>query len=81
MRGNVREFLRAEADADRLGLVRSRSRSLSLTMTRLLQLRGIAKGLVYMHDQEIIHGNLRGVRIRTQHLSCTLTHPIPRPTS
>ena len=73
VKGNVREFLRAEANADRLGLVRSRSRSLSLTITRLWQLRGISKGLVYMHDQGIIHGNLRGVRIRTHHHSCTPT--------
>ena len=33
VKGNVREFLKAEADADRLGLVRSRSRSLPLTIT------------------------------------------------
>ena len=33
VKGNVREFLGSDVDADRLGLVRSRSRSLSLTMT------------------------------------------------
>ena len=36
-------------------------RSLSLGFT-LSQLGDVARGLVYMHDQEIIHGNLNGVR-------------------
>ena len=82
VKGNIREFLKAEVDADRLGLVRSRLRSLSLTMTRLLQLTGAAEGLVYMHDRGIIHGNLRGVRVRTlPSLSRILTYPILRPIS
>ena len=34
-------------------------------ITRLLQLRDVTKGLIYMHDQGIIHGNLNGVRFRT----------------
>ena len=35
----------------------------SLTMTRLLQLRDVAKGLDYMHNQGIVHGDLKGVRL------------------
>jgi len=33
----------------------------SLTITRLLQLGDVVEGLIYTHDQGIIHGNLKGV--------------------
>jgi len=45
--------------------VRYPYRCLSLTIARLLQLRDAAKGLIYMHDQGIIHGGLKGVRFRS----------------
>jgi len=38
---------------------------LSLTSVCLLQLRDVTKGLIYMHDQGIIHGDLKGVRFQT----------------
>ena len=43
--------------------VRYPYRCLSLTIARLLQLRDATKGLIYMHDQGIVHGDLKGVRI------------------
>jgi len=56
-------------DADRLELVgfffvRGPYPRLSLTIMYLLQLRDVTKGLIYMHDEGIIHGNLKGVRFR-----------------
>ena len=67
--GNINEFLKANINADRLELVclsrLSPRLRLLLTITYLLQLRDVTKGLIYMHDQGIIHGNLKGVRFRT----------------
>ena len=37
---------------------------LSLAMTQLLQLKDVVRGLIYMHDQGIIHGDLKGVCFR-----------------
>ena len=34
----------------------------SLTMTRSLQLRDATKGLIYIHDEGVVHGDLKGVR-------------------
>ena len=31
-------------------------------MTQLLQLRDATKGLIYMHDEDAVHGDLKGVR-------------------
>ncbi|KAF9644879.1 kinase-like protein [Thelephora ganbajun] len=45
-RGNIREFTKADVNADRLAL-----------------LRGVTRGLVYIHDQGVIHGDLKGVNI------------------
>jgi len=66
-KGNVNEFAKANIKADRLGLVCFffRSGLSSLTITRLLQLRDVTRGLIFVHDQGIIHGNLEGVRVRT----------------
>ena len=36
-------------------------------VSRLLQLTGVTRGLVYMHDQGIVHGNLDGVCVSTPH--------------
>jgi len=63
--GNIDEYMKMNTKADRLGLVcflswpTSRS---SLTITQFLQLRDVARGLIYMHDQGIVHGDLKGVR-------------------
>jgi len=31
-------------------------------ISQLLQLKDVAKGLVYLHDRAMIHGDLKGVR-------------------
>jgi serine/threonine protein kinase len=36
---------------------------LAFTITQLSQLAGVVQGLMYMHGQEIIHGDLKGVRV------------------
>ena len=35
---------------------------ISLMMTRFLQLRDATKGLNYIHDEGVVHGDLKGVR-------------------
>lgn len=39
-----------------------------LTLTRPLQLADVTRGLMYMHDLGIVHGNLAGVCVRNPHL-------------
>ncbi|KAF9644313.1 kinase-like protein [Thelephora ganbajun] len=51
--GNINEFLKANVDADRLGL-----------------LAGVTRGLIYMHDQEMIHGNLKGANVLIDENRC-----------
>ena len=63
----MNEFLKANPDADRLGLVCFKPKALvviaSLSMIGwLAQLADVAKGLIYIHSQEMIHGDLKGVR-------------------
>ena len=31
-------------------------------IARLMQLGDVARGLIYMHDQGMVHGGLKGVR-------------------
>jgi len=40
-----------------------RSLGTSLTIIWLLQLGEVTMGLIYMHDQGIVHGDLKGVRL------------------
>jgi serine/threonine protein kinase len=61
--GNINQFLRERRDANRLELVSSLSDPPYhlLTVIRLTQLSDVAKGLIYVHDQGMIHGDLKGV--------------------
>ena len=62
--GNINQFVREHQDANRFELVgfppETSQFHKSLTM-RLPQLSDVARGLVYMHDQGLIHGDLKGV--------------------
>ena len=60
--GNINEYIRSHADADLFKLVSPHSRHRpgpSLTISQ--QLKDITRGLVYMHDQGMVHGDLKGV--------------------
>lgn len=45
---------------------------LLVTSAWLLQLGNVAKGLIYMHDQGMIHGDLKGVRLIKLDLDASL---------
>ena len=65
--GSINEFVQANPDADRLGLVRFLSMSYHLSLTlpddqQCPQLGDVARGLIYIHSQVMIHGDLKGVR-------------------
>jgi len=64
--GNITEFVKAHQDVNRFELVSPPLNLLApsqLTITRPQQLGGVAKGLIHMHAQEMIHGDLKGVRL------------------
>jgi len=64
--GNIDQYVKAHRDVDRFELVSfspsSRHPRFSLTVTWFLQLADVAKGLIYMHSQGMVHGDLKGVR-------------------
>ena len=53
-------YVRNYPDVNRLELVSSRYRQSHYALTRL-QLIGVTRGLEYLHDNGIVHGNLRSV--------------------
>ena len=65
--GNIDQYVKAHRDANRFELV-SFPRSgtyhphFLLTAARFPQLTDVAKGLIYMHGQGMVHGDLKGVR-------------------
>ena len=74
VKGNINGFVKADLNADRLKLVCFLFAVLRLLLmiVRLLQLGDTTRGLVYLHDEGVVHGNLKGVRFRTlQPPSCT----------
>ena len=61
--GNVREYIAKNPEISRLQLVRElgiRTRLLELTKPQLLD---ISRGLTFLHSLEIVHGDLKGVRL------------------
>ena len=67
--GNINQFVAAHRDVNRFELVSPPFNlpcpPLSLTITRFLQLTDVARGLEYMHSRGVVHGVLKGVRLRT----------------
>ena len=64
--GNINDFVKTHPDVDRLRLVGFLfkvlpSRPVDDRIT--LQLEGVATGLIYIHNQGVIHGDLKGVRL------------------
>jgi serine/threonine protein kinase len=66
--GNINEFVKARGDVNRFelvgfGLSHIGVSSLSITGSSS-QLGDVAEGLVHMHEQGMVHGDLKGVRPR-----------------
>lgn len=62
--GNINDFVKAHPGANRLELVGSSFKiSLpALTVGLFIELGDVARGLIYIHNQGVIHGDLKGVR-------------------
>ena len=73
-RGNINEFIERDRDVNRVELV-CRHLTPQEPYRCIVQLAGVASGLVYMHDLRLVHGDLKGVRdslelyLHTSHLS------------
>jgi len=64
--GELREYIKENQRVRRVNLVGSFA--LASTSTQHLtfpQLLGVAEGLVYLHSCNVIHGDLKGVRVDT----------------
>jgi len=60
--GNINEFIDAHRDANRFELVSPLPLwGAPATDTLFRQLKDVARGLIYMHGQAMIHGDLKGV--------------------
>ena len=79
--GNINEFTKARADVNLFELVRSPGPHfyLMITIVRLPQLEDVTRGLIYMHDQGIVHGDLKGVRIEPPNNTPHTCSRIPQP--
>ena len=60
---DVMRYLRQNPTADRLMLVSDDMCSLSFQLTFKCQIRGLASGIVYLHELGIIHGDIKGVSL------------------
>ena len=70
LNGNINQFVKEHRDANRFWLVSFRPRILMFSFAVddyvILQLGDVARGLIYMHEQGMVHGDLKGVRFRHQ---------------
>ena len=80
--GNINQFVATHRDANRFELVGPPPAScyphLSLTIMWIPQLGDVARGLVYMHSQGMVHGDLKGVSSENRsHISpFDVVHPL-----
>ena len=73
--GNINRFANTHMEANRFELVgffHPLPSQSSLVVTSFLQLKDVAKGLIYMHGEGMIHGDLKGVGGRTSTSHCFL---------
>jgi len=71
--GHLPDYIRMNPDADRLGLVGVPA---AMPIPYLLQskLSDVAEGLCYLHSRNMVHGDLKGVRGRSEsHFTTGLT--------
>ena len=62
--GNINEFIKVRQDANRFELVGLVPIVTSTRRSDIFpQLKDVARGLIYMHGQAMIHGDLKGVRL------------------
>ena len=61
--GELRRYLKKNPDANHINLVGPNSYPLPHKTSPLFQLLGVAEGLAYLHSSDIIHGDLKGVRV------------------
>lgn len=70
--GNISEFVKKQKDTNRFELVGTiLPQTHSPLMIIQLQLKGVARGLVYMHGEGMIHGDLKGVGLRKLASPCS----------
>ena len=64
--GNINQFVKVNWNTNRFELVSFPSKFLQSSPLVddgvIRQLRDVAKGLIYMHEQGMVHGDLKGVR-------------------
>jgi len=68
---NINQFLRVHEDANRFELVSSSlepPQPSPLTVVLFPQLCDVTRGLIYMHGQGMVHGDLKGVSHRNLRL-------------
>lgn len=63
---NINEFVKAHPDENRPRLVSFLHKSLPGFADNhvIIQLSGVARGLIYIHEQGMVHGDLKGVSLR-----------------
>ena len=75
--GDLREYIKKNPSAHRVGLVGSLLLCLSHTYYRR-QLSDAAEGLCYLHSCDVVHGDLKGVCVHSEpHFSTVLTSGQP----
>lgn len=70
--GNARDFLENNPDYDRQKIVRWFPRSTDADADRNSKIYHISLGLLYLHSQNIVHGDLKAVSLCLVHEVTTL---------
>jgi serine/threonine protein kinase len=72
--GNINEFVKKYDGVNRVQLVSHRAVSGRDRCDRSIQLVDAATGLEYMHSSNVVHGDLKGVRLIVSISGCATTH-------